>query len=77
VFCLRSPDWVCHRATTRCRFECPHLIAECGEFDQSLQTPVAQAIAIQFAVGVNEWPEASEAVTVTTPAATDTAMLSS
>jgi hypothetical protein len=32
VFALSAPDMTAHLATERCTEECPHLIAECGEF---------------------------------------------
>lgn len=32
MFSMGAPDLVCHRASARCGVECPHGIAECGEF---------------------------------------------
>ena len=40
VFCIRDPDWACHGILPYCSIEYPHLISECGEFEDNnaLQT---------------------------------------
>ena len=41
LFSIRAPELTAHGITERCQIECPHLIAECGEWRDEPEAPNA------------------------------------